>query len=316
MTPIRHEPPSLTLAAPVRLARLYHPELGALLVEGGAGWDRAVLDALLAAHRTGVAEGRCLKQRRETLVTRCVLAGGVPRGPVDGPVGGAGPIGALVVKTVELEPRRRWWYRIGGRAPGRRAFRVVAALRARGVEAPAVCVAALRPRRSDLLVTRFVPAPTLGEALWLAPTALSDSAQRVRVWTALGRWVRHLHEAGIWQRDLKSANVLVLAPASPAPRFVLLDTVDVRLLNRPLPAHRCQRNLAQVLDVPLVVEPEAWPAFAAGYALEPARWAHWEPVVRGLFEARCARRLRIDGHLRLDEHSPLVMDASRDVLGT
>jgi tRNA A-37 threonylcarbamoyl transferase component Bud32 len=75
-----------------------------------------------------------------------------------------------------------------------------------------------------------------------------------RLTLALARLLRSLHERSLSNRDMKSANLLLLGPADdPAPQLSMIDLEGVQLVH-PLPEHRRIQNLAR-LNVSLAAVP-------------------------------------------------------------
>jgi hypothetical protein len=71
---------------------------------------------------------------------------------------------------------------------------------------------------------------------------------------ALARLLRSLHERSLSNRDMKSANLLLVgAPDDPEPQLSIIDLEGVHLIH-PLPEHRRVQNLAR-LNVSLAAVP-------------------------------------------------------------
>jgi tRNA A-37 threonylcarbamoyl transferase component Bud32 len=129
-------------------------------------------------------------------------------------------------------------------------------------------IARLRPFREDplfwylphetYLVTRKAdPSRTLNEYVRKVLPGLPPDTRRARVRVvtlALARVLRTLHERSLSDRDLKTANILIVGdPESDDLSLSVIDLVGVRLMH-PLPMHRRVQNLARLhlslADVP------------------------------------------------------------------
>ena len=86
---------------------------------------------------------------------------------------------------------------------------------------------------------------------------LSPESQRLQIrgiTQSLARLLRTMHDRSISDRDLKTANILILGDPEADPiRLSVIDLVGVRLIH-PLPDHRRVQNLARLqtslIDVP------------------------------------------------------------------
>ncbi len=124
-------------------------------------------------------------------------------------------------------------------SPARRAWVAAHGLRWRGIRS-AEAIALVEEGRRSLLVTREVPgARTLtiaaAEAAHLPPREKRAFLDR------LARWVRRIHEEGVWHPDLKANNVLVDASGE----LYLIDLDRTRFVGWLSPACR-EKNLAQL----------------------------------------------------------------------
>jgi tRNA A-37 threonylcarbamoyl transferase component Bud32 len=220
----------------------------------------------------------------------------------------------VVVKEVPLPWRRRAFHRLGGRSRFRHDFERGRRLETLGVLSPRVLACSLRPcGGSECEISEFVRGgETLREVLWLGGGSLAGAERRRRLLEDVGRWLRRLHELGVWQRDLKPHNVVVRFPAGRAEagcaeagrtEIFLLDTTAVRFLGRPLAIGRRTRNLAQVLDVPASLDEEVPPPVLDAYLEgEPALRSEWKSRVARAVERRRRRRQRVDGFRYIDMH--------------
>src|SRR5262249_33712282 len=93
-----------------------------------------------------------------------------------------------------------------GLAAARREWRTLASLRAAGLPVPAPLAHALLASGEHVLVTEWIEAVPLAEAL-------ADRARRRELLAAVGAVVRALHEAGWVHRDLHRANLLIAGGA-------------------------------------------------------------------------------------------------------
>lgn len=131
--------------------------------------------------------------------------------------------GDLLVKHFRLASgghrRREAWKARLGRSPADREHRVLAALRARGVDVPAPLGLAVLPEGDRLLVIPFLAGTTLAEALRLPPS------ERRRTLAEFGALLARLHAAGYAHGDLHAENVLVTGTGP-----VLVDLQHARRL--------------------------------------------------------------------------------------
>jgi hypothetical protein len=105
------------------------------------------------------------------------------------------------------------------------------------------------PHETYLITRKVERARTLAHYIHRVLPTLEPAEQRVRVrrlTLALARLLRKMHERSISNRDLKSANLLLVGdPDSPAPELTIIDLEGVRLVH-PLPEHRRTQNLARL----------------------------------------------------------------------
>ena len=233
--------------------RVAVPGLGVFAARAGVG--AAAIASLIESHRLEADPTRILKRNRGTVVTR--VSSSLP-----------GAAGEWVVKETPIPWRRRVYHRMGGTSRLAGEFERVEALAGLGVEAPRPLAASSRPEgTSEYLITELVPgASPLRDLLWMGAEPLADPELRRRLLEGAGAWLRALHEAGVWQRDMKAGNVLATHPLEGSERFFLIDIDGVRILGDPLGEGRRVRNLAQILDLPSRLDEEAAGALLAGYA--------------------------------------------------
>ena len=149
------------------------------------------------------------------------------------------------------------------------------------------------------------------ERFWLDGGVLERSDDRIRVLEALGRWIRRIHESGIWQRDLKVHNVMVRDWSTPDPEFQLVDVHAVRFYSRPLRRARRVRNLGQILDVPGHLDEEFEEPLLNAYLEDASETPKWRPGVRRATEARRRERQREQGFRFMDEPTQQSRATSR-----
>lgn len=137
---------------------------------------------------------------------------------------------------------------VRGRLPRAiRAFRWAAVLEHRGIEAPRSLLAISDARRRSLLISRCLEGEDLhrftgggraGVLARLSPT------RRMALCEALGRFLRHLHDAGISHRDLKAPNLFVERENAGRDLFAVTDLDGVR--RRAVSWRRRARDLARL----------------------------------------------------------------------
>ena len=105
------------------------------------------------------------------------------------------------------------------------------------------------PHETYLITLKVEGARTLSNYIQRVLPMLEPAEQRIRVrrlTLALARLLRNMHERSISNRDLKSANLLLVGdPDSPAPELSIIDLEGVHLIH-PLPEHRRTQNLARL----------------------------------------------------------------------
>ena len=105
------------------------------------------------------------------------------------------------------------------------------------------------PHETYLVTLKADPAITLGDYVRTVLPGLDEDACRTqirRLLFALARLLRTLHERSLSDRDLKTANIMIVGdPAAEFPQLSLIDLVGVRLVH-PLPYHRRVQNLARL----------------------------------------------------------------------
>jgi hypothetical protein len=105
------------------------------------------------------------------------------------------------------------------------------------------------PHETYLITLKEEPATTLFDYVRRVLPGLEPGERRVRVrrlTQALARLLRMMHERSLSDRDLKSANIMILGdPDAEAPQLSIIDLQGVRL-HHPLPRHRRVQNLARL----------------------------------------------------------------------
>lgn len=136
----------------------------------------------------------------------------------------------------------------------RHEFDVLRGLRERGIACP-LAVAHAQDRESGWLVTQEVPETHVLKSL-LAGGALSPGELR-SILTALGGYVRSLHDAGLRHDDLHAGNLLIRRGVAPA--IFVLDAHRARLAGK-VSRERRHRDVAFLLlsVYPFVTLTAAW----------------------------------------------------------
>jgi len=105
------------------------------------------------------------------------------------------------------------------------------------------------PHETYLITRKAEPAVTLSDYARQVLPGMDPGARRERIsrlTLALSRLLRTLHERSLSDRDLKTANILIVGdPDAATVELQLIDLVGVRLIH-PLPDHRRVQNLARL----------------------------------------------------------------------
>jgi 3-deoxy-D-manno-octulosonic acid kinase len=152
-----------------------------------------------------------------------------------------------------------------------REFRLLAALRARGMSVPAPIAAGYERHgafyRADLLTALIPQASTLAERV-------ADGLPAPQEWRRIGATLARFHREGVFHADLNAHNVMLDAQG----RVWLIDFDRGEL--RPPAAEWARANLARLLRSLRKLGanrragwPEAWGALQEGYALSGAATA-------------------------------------------
>lgn len=258
--------------------------------------DAAALSRILAAHRENRDPARILKWNLGTVVTRvrleaCVLpaASGVPA--------------EVVVKEVPVRAPRRLFHALGGASTFRKEFDAASRLERLSIHSPRPMACTYRPgpgaaRHREFLISEMIQGSVpLHDLLWLGGSVLTDTAELRALLERVGAWLRHVHDQGVWQRDMKPSNVLLRGKD-----FFLVDITVLKFLPRPLDDDRRVRNLAQLLDLTrahdAVAREPLLRAYSRGRAEDIARWAS---KVDAAIEARRDYREKQCGFRYVDE---------------
>jgi len=263
------------------------PGEGSFLVD--AAVDAELLVAWIAAHRATADTERILKRNLGTFVTRVrvpdrAAASDLPR--------------EVVVKEVPVRPGSRWRFFLGAPPRLAREFAVHRRLRAAGFRSPRPLAASLRLRgATEMIVSEFLDGFTpLHTLLWLAPPERRRSVEPARILGLAGDWLRRLHEAGTWQRDMKPSNLLTRDG-----EFCLVDVAAIRFLRAPLDHERRVRNLTQLLDLSADLDGPPRAAMLRAYLGSEEGLDAWLREVGEAIERRRTRRERRCGHRHVDE---------------
>lgn len=269
------------------IVRIHVESHGVFLAVGEVRPDH--IAEILRLHRANTTSGDgILKLNLGTVVTRIRL---------DAP-----PLGVAADLVVKETPgKRRGVFACGGIASRScRDFHVHARLTELGFQAPRPVACTLRSRGTpEIAVSELVrEALPLRDLLWLGARVIRDDDERAALYQRLGTWLREVHARGVWQRDLKPSNVLVQAD-----HFVLVDITDVRIRKGALDPFRCQRNLAQLLDLTPDLDGEKRRPLLRAYLGDVAlqTLVDWESRVDKLIEERRDYRQSRSGFRHVDE---------------
>ncbi len=209
------------------------------------------------------------------------------------------------VRVVVKQFKNQGWRRVIERrlrgSKAERSWRGAAAITAAGIPTPEplVLVESEAPDGPSFFVTRLVePAHEVRHFFRRLQGDPSAGAfpvvEPVEFFTELGRFVRRLHDAGIWHRDLSMGNVLAGSDDPGDLDFFLLDCNRARWGRRMGVVRRCRDSCRFP-----IVEPLHQDAFLAGYWGEkPSRIAFrrwfWAASVRGyLLKHAIKNRLKV-----------------------
>jgi len=206
-----------------------------LRIQGGSQLSPDELENALAAHDEALeGRGTVLRRSRHGAVTKIDLDGQW-----------------LCVKQYAAEGARQRlkdWLR---RPRADRAWCAAQRLQELGISAPEA-LALVERGRTRYVVMRFVHDGVpldrlLGERFAGDPSRRSLVEKR-RLLRALGRWLRQIHDAGIYHGDWSAKNILV-AEREGSWEFLLVDLESIAPERR-LSRRRRVKNLGQVCDVP------------------------------------------------------------------
>jgi tRNA A-37 threonylcarbamoyl transferase component Bud32 len=262
--------------------------------------DAAAVSKILEAHRETRDPARILKRNLGTIVSRVRLEGGAL------PAAGGVPA-ELVVKEVPVRGPRRLFYALGGASAFRKEFDAASRLERLSIHSPRPVACTYRPgpgaaRHSEFLISEMVQGSVpLHDLLWLGGSVLTDPDELRALLERVGTWLRHVHDQGVWQRDMKPSNVLLRGED-----FFLVDITALKVLPRPLDDLRRVRNLAQLLDLTRahdsVARQPLLTAYSRAGAVDIARWAS---KVDAAIEERRDYRERQCGFRYVDEEHRL-----------
>jgi tRNA A-37 threonylcarbamoyl transferase component Bud32 len=132
------------------------------------------------------------------------------------------------------------------------AWRAAEQLAACGIRTPEP-VAAVARGHSRYLVTRFVEGAVALDRLlagrFAGPLSREEIAAKRRMLRQLGRWLRHIHDQGIYHNDWSCKNILTVEHNG-AWAFYLLDLESVTFY-KGLTGRRRRKNLSQLNDAPV-----------------------------------------------------------------
>ncbi len=204
----------------------------------------------------------------------------------------------VVLKVEPLDSLRKKIQALLRQTKSFRQWRGADAIESRGFRA-ARAHAVLRERGVEILVIESLCGPNVLEAV-------ADSAWRIRdqlqLADALGDWTSALCHAGIYNRDHKPSNVIVLR--EPAVTLALVDTVDVDVLSKigRFLETDSELDLADML-AKLYIE-----AKGAGHA---PRRALWVRVLRSAWLAAYGKDKRAEQHVSWREDRGEVLASIR-----
>lgn len=124
-------------------------------------------------------------------------------------------------------------------SPARRAWVAAHGLRWRGIRTPEALGLVEQGRRSLIVTREVVGARPLAEVA--CEVARGPLREKRAFLERLARWVRRIHEEGVWHPDLKANNVLVDASGE----FYLLDLDRTKFVGY-VSQRRREKNLAQL----------------------------------------------------------------------
>lgn len=256
-----------------------------LRVEQAKGLSLDELSALIAAHDAALSSGEgVLKDGRRTAVTR------VRHGD-----------GCLCVKeyrSLGLLDRIKDWLR-GSRASC--AWRGADNLSAHGIATPEI-VALIERHGKSYLVTSFIngatPLNLLLRKRFSAALGQAEVADKRTMIRQLGKWLRRVHDLGVYHDDWSTKNILVTQHGQEWTfHFVDMESVSCR---KRLTYRRRVKNLGQVSEAPFGITRTDRMRFLLAYAGDDAT------LTRGFFPRDIINVAR-----RRDEKSRKVREKAR-----
>ncbi|MEN8183543.1 MAG: lipopolysaccharide kinase InaA family protein, partial [Myxococcota bacterium] len=195
----------------------------------------AALQAILSAHREALkGRGTVLRRSRHGAVTRVDFDGE-----------------SLCVKQYGDTGSRRRLKDLIRRPRAERAWRAARRLRDLGLATPEA-LALVEDGGARYLVMRFLPdglpLDRLLQERLVGGSSSEGRAARRRMLRDLGRWLRGIHDAGVYHDDWSAKNILA-AERDGCWSFFLLDLESV-VPHKGLNRRRRMKNLGQICDAP------------------------------------------------------------------
>lgn len=258
---------------------------GELRVEESKGLSQEKLSALVAAHDAALSLGEgVLKDGRRTAVTRVRL--------------GDGWLCVKEYRPLGLLDRIKDWLR-GSRA--RCAWWGANNLSANGIATPEI-VALIERNGKSYLVMSFIngatPLNLLLRKRFSAALGQAEVAHKQTMVRQLGRWLRRVHDLGVYHDDWSTKNILVTQRGQEWTfHFVDMESVSSR---KRLTYRRRVKNLGQLSDAPFGITRTDRMRFLLAYAGDDAT------LTRGIFP-----RDVLDAARRRDEEHQKVRTKAR-----
>jgi len=282
---------------------LHVPGEGTMLAREGLRSE--LIARLIQTHRETRDPERILKRNRGTLVTRV-------RVDLAAHDREHAAWTEVVVKEVPIPWRRRFHYRLGGRSPFVRELEVCHRLASMGLETARPLACSLRPAgRTEILIAEHLAGCVpLRDLLWLGDGVIREPQELRALLARVGGWLRKVHDAGVWQRDMKPSNILVRRGRAgfDSAALFLIDVTAVRLYPGGLDRGRRVRNLTQLLDLTPDLDGEPRQILVEAYlgAAAPPELERWTREVAAGIEARRDARQRRSGYRLVDEEHRYV----------
>jgi tRNA A-37 threonylcarbamoyl transferase component Bud32 len=222
-----------------------------LRVEQAKGLSLEELSALIAAHDAALSSGEgVLKDGRRTAVTRVRH--------------GDGWLCVKEYRQLGLLDRIKDWLR-GSRAG--RAWRGAKNLSAHGIATPEIVVLMERGGKSYLVtsfINRATPLNLLLRKRFSAALGQAEVADKRTMVRQLGKWLRRVHDLGVYHDDWSTKNILVTQHGQEWTfHFVDMESVSSR---KRLTYRRRVKNLGQLSDAPFGITRTDRMRFLLAYA--------------------------------------------------